>query len=108
MRDALKTFRWVGFMEGTSFLLLLGIAMPLKHLADRPEAVKYVGWAHGLLWVLYLLAAIRAWIVCRWPFLYFFLAGVASVLPFGPFVFDRWLRNRNSAPTSEGQAARLP
>ena len=97
MRDALRTLRWIGYAEGTSFLLLLGIAMPLKHLADRPEAVLYVGWAHGLLWVLYVLAALRAWIVCRWPVFYFFLAGLASVLPFGPFVFDRWLRNRNTA-----------
>lgn len=101
LQDALRTVRWVGYLEGTSFLLLLGIAMPLKHLADQPEAVKYVGWAHGLLWVMYLFAVIWAWIVCRWPFHYFFLAGLASVLPFGPFVFDRWLRNRKPAPSEK-------
>lgn len=97
MKDALTTVRWVGFVEAISFLLLLGIAMPLKHLAGHPEPVMYLGWAHGLLWVVYLLAAVRAWIVCRWSFVTFFLAWLASVLPFGPFVFDRWLRKRNEA-----------
>ena len=93
-RDSLRTLRWVGYAEGTSFLVLLGIAMPLKHLADKPEAVLVVGWAHGVLWVLYMLSAIRAARANRWTFGTFFRAGLASVLPFGPFVFDRWLRKR--------------
>jgi integral membrane protein len=99
---ALRTFRVVGFVEAISFLLLLGVAMPLKHLADIPGPVKYVGWAHGVLWVLYLLAAIWAARVDRGSFWMFFWAGVASVLPFGPFVFDRWLRRieaRRESPT---------
>jgi integral membrane protein len=89
---ALTTFRIAGFTEAISFLLLLGVAMPLKHLADIPEPVKYIGWAHGVLWVMYLLAAIWAARAGRWSFWMFFWAGVASVLPFGPFVFDRWLK----------------
>ncbi len=101
LKDARKMLGWVGYAEGTSFLVLLGIAMPLKHLADRPEAVLYVGWAHGLLWVLYIVAAMRAWIACKWTIVIFFLAGLASVLPFGPFVFDRWLRKPTAAPLPE-------
>lgn len=99
---ASQTFRIIGFIEAVSFLLLLGVAMPLKHLADVPEPVKYVGWAHGLLWVMYLLAAIWAARVGRWSFWMFCWAGVASVVPFGPFVFDRWLRRieaRRKQPT---------
>jgi integral membrane protein len=91
---ALRAFRWVGYAEGTSFLILLGIAMPIKYLAHVPEVVLVVGWAHGLLFMLYILAAVRAWVVCKWPFKLLFWAGIASILPFGPFVFDRWLRRR--------------
>jgi integral membrane protein len=94
-RNATRTVQLVGYAEGTSFLLLLGIAMPLKYLAGIPEAVLAVGWAHGLLWILYLLAALRAKVVCRWSLGTLFWAGVASVMPFGPFVFDWWLRRRN-------------
>lgn len=99
--DASRLFRFVGYAEGTSFLVLLGIAMPLKYLAQIPEAVLVVGWMHGVLWVLYLLAALRAAVLCKWSFATFFWAGVASVLPFGPFVFDRWLRRtRETQPAS--------
>ena len=52
--STLGRFRLVAIMEGVSFLVLLGIAMPLKYFADMPLAVKYIGWLHGLLFVLYM------------------------------------------------------
>jgi integral membrane protein len=97
----LRQFRLVGYAEGISFLVLLGIAMPLKHLAGWPHAVLVVGWAHGILWVLYLLAAARAAYADRWAFKHMFWAFVASALPFGPFVFDRWLRRDLKNRTAE-------
>ncbi|MEO5716813.1 MAG: DUF3817 domain-containing protein, partial [Luteolibacter sp.] len=38
--------RLVGMIEGVSFLLLMGVAMPLKYLAGMPVAVKVAGWGH--------------------------------------------------------------
>ena len=81
-------------LEGVSFLVLLGIAMPLKYAAGLPQMVLVVGWAHGVLWMLYVLAALRASVAYRWSFGTLLLAGVASMLPFGPFVFDRWVRKK--------------
>ncbi len=46
-------FERIAIIEGVSFLILLGIAMPLKYLLGIPEMVKYVGWAHGVLFILY-------------------------------------------------------
>lgn len=46
-------FERIAIIEGVSFLMLLGIAMPLKYLLGIPEMVKYVGWAHGVLFILY-------------------------------------------------------
>ena len=91
MRTVLGRVRVVGYIEGLSFLLLLFIAMPLKYVWGMPEVVKYVGQAHGLLWVLYILLLLHAWgdkkLTAKW-----FAGGfVASVLPFGPFIFDRKL-----------------
>lgn len=89
---ALTLFRSIGMLEGASFLILLGIAMPLKYFAGMPSAVTIVGALHGLFFVLYVLAIIYATIVLRWKFLRIAGAFVAAFLPFGPFVFDARLR----------------
>lgn len=86
-----------GAIEGTSFLLLLFIAMPLKYLADQPLMVTIVGSAHGVLWIAYLAALAHSAWLGKWPFSRLFLGGVASVLPFGPFVFDARVARTASA-----------
>ena len=87
----LRTFRIIGRAEAISFLLLLCIAMPLKYLADMPLAVRYAGLAHGLLFLLYMGVALVAAVAYKWPISRLFLAGVASLLPLGPFAFDKWI-----------------
>src|SRR5690348_9409521 len=88
----------VGFVEGVSFLVLLGIAMPLKRLAGLPEAVFFVGWAHGILFMLYVGAIAHATLLGGLTVAQAAGGLVASVLPFGPFVYDSWLRG--SVPPS--------
>lgn len=92
-------FRLVSLLEGVSFLVLLGIAMPLKYAADMPEAVRYVGWAHGLLFVLFILALLSASTAARWPLSKIAVAFIASVIPFGAFVLERRLREEERAAT---------
>lgn len=92
-----KQFRIIGAMEGLSFLILLGIAMPLKYMAGIPEPVKYIGWAHGLLFILYLFYVAAARWKLQWTFSQLLLAAVASVVPFGPFIVDRKLLKRGTA-----------
>ena len=95
--DILKKLRLLGHIEGGSLLLLLFVAMPLKYLANQPDAVRIVGTAHGFLWIAYLIALAVVWRVEKWPFQTVFLGGVASVLPFGPWVFDRYLQRTSQA-----------
>ncbi len=83
--------RLVGLVEGMSFLLLLFVAMPLKYWANIPEPVTIVGSAHGGLWVLYLLVLADTTYRVRWNWTWVLGGFVASVLPWGPFVFDRRL-----------------
>ncbi len=95
MRTNIGRLKAIGAIEAISFLVLLGIAMPLKYLAGMPEAVKLVGGIHGGLWVLYLAALLLAWREMRWSFGVFVLGVIASVVPFGPFVFDaKFLKKR--------------
>ena len=91
-KTTLGRFRLVGVLEGISYLVLLGIAMPLKYLADKPDAVKYVGWAHGVLFVAFCLLLVRVWIKYKWSFMKTTAAFIASLLPFGTFILDKKLR----------------
>lgn len=84
--------RVIGLVEGCSFLLLLGVAMPLKYFAAMPVAVQYVGWLHGVLFMAYCLALLQAWIERQWSLVTAGGLFVAAVVPFGPFVADRKLR----------------
>ena len=89
--DAISRLRRIGYAEGISFLVLLGVAMPLKYLAGVPMAVKVVGWAHGLLFISLLVALAQAKQRARWSVGYSALVVIAALLPFGPFVIDRRL-----------------
>lgn len=84
--------RVIAFIEGVSYLLLLGVAMPLKYLAGFPPAVKIVGWIHGLLFVLYLFAVAEVTLRHRWSAARALIALVAAFIPFGTFWLDRQLR----------------
>jgi integral membrane protein len=92
VKAMLQRFRLIGVIEGISYLLLLFIAMPLKYLAGIPEPVKYLGWAHGVLFVLFGLALLQVWLVRRWSFLRAAGAFISSLLPFGTFVLDKHIR----------------
>lgn len=88
----IRQLRLVGLVEGISFLVLLGIAMPLKYLAGYPMAVRMVGMAHGVLFIIYVLALVHAQMTVRWPARRVLGLFVAAVLPGGTFVADGRLR----------------
>jgi integral membrane protein len=91
MRE-IQLLRKFGWAEGISFVLLLFIAMPLKHIYNFPLAVKYIGWAHGLLFVAYVSLAYYVKETRQQPFVKFIYAFVAALVPFGTFIYDRQLR----------------
>lgn len=90
--DDASTLRRIGFAEGLSYILLLGIAMPLKYYFGQPLAVRIIGSLHGLLFVLYILLGASYGRTHGWKLKDFALLFIASMLPFGPFFFDRRLR----------------
>lgn len=62
--------------------------MPLKYMAGMPGPVKYVGWIHGLLFILYVILLIPVMLKYKWPLGKTFIAFVAALLPFGTFVLN--------------------
>jgi integral membrane protein len=103
LQTPIGRLRVIGLLEGLSFLLLLGIAMPLKYYADMPLAVKYTGWAHGLLFVLYMGAVAQAALEHKWSVLKTIMAVIASLLPFGPFVLDVQLKKEQAQLEASGK-----
>lgn len=91
LSSAVGRLRIIGWLEGISSLALLGIAMPLKYFAGYPEAVRVVGMAHGVLFLLYLAAIFHAHLEYHWSWKKSALLFLAGFLPFGPFVADRKL-----------------
>lgn len=96
MKNTIAAFRLVALLEGTSFLLLLGIAMPLKYYFNKPEAVKTVGMAHGVLFILYLILLLIIHLKLKWKIRKTILVFIAAFLPFGTFYVDyKLFRNIN-------------
>jgi integral membrane protein len=94
LKTALGRFRIVALAEGTSYLLLLAVAMPLKYMAGMPAMVTWVGWIHGLLFILYMLAGAHAAYERRWSLTLIAAAFIASLLPLATFYLDYWLRRQ--------------
>jgi integral membrane protein len=94
-----RAFEVVAFIEGISFLVLLGVAMPLKYLAGIAIATRVVGLLHGLAFLAYAVVLIDALSTRKWPNRSVWLGLLAAFLPAGTFVFVRHLRRLPLAPT---------
>ena len=89
--------RLIGMLEGISWILLLFIAVPLKHLGDKPMAVKIIGPIHGGLFILFCIALYRAMDAHGWSVKKSLRPFLAALVPFGPFVIDRGLKQEQEA-----------
>ena len=90
----IKILRILGNIEGISYLLLLGVAMPMKYYFEMPMAVKIVGMAHGVLFVAYCLLLVACMKKFNWSLKFGAYLFIATLIPFGTFVSDRKLRNK--------------
>jgi len=112
LRTPLSRLRLIAFIEGWSFLILIGIGMPLKYAANIPEPNMLLGSLHGFLFVIYCLSVIEVLVRRSWggfgrAFLFWLACAVASLVPFGTFVLDIWLR-RIQVEDAERTSGTLP
>lgn len=89
---SLSRLRLLALVEGLSLLVLLGIAVPLKHLFGVPKATTIVGAIHGIAFVAYLVAVLDALVTRQLTPRQAGLAVVAAMVPGGSFAFRRTLR----------------
>ncbi len=96
LKTSVRRLRAIGITEGISFLFLLGVAMPLKYFAGMPLAVTWAGWLHGLLFVAFCIALALAHEEAKWGIGRSAVIFIAALLPFGPFVIDKRLREKDA------------
>lgn len=85
----LNVFRWIAFLEGVSYILLLFIATPIKYILEEPKFVKLLGMPHGLLFITYIILAFMYKLEVNWTKKTFYVVLLASIIPFGTFYVDR-------------------
>lgn len=88
LQSNLGRLQIVAFLEGLSFLLLLGVAMPLKYYYGYEHATQSIGMAHGLLFIAYVVMIIPAKQDLSWSWSRTFIVFLASVVPLGTFVAE--------------------
>jgi integral membrane protein len=94
LRSALTRYRVMAWVVGVVLLILAGVAMPLKYLADLPQAVAVVGPIHGFLYMVYLVVTFDLALRMRWPLTRTVLLLLAGTVPVLSFVAERWVTAR--------------
>lgn len=94
---ALRRLRMVSLLEGTTLLVLLLVAVPLKHLAGLPMATKIMGPIHGLAFMTYVWMLLNTVAGSEWPSRQKLQMVIAAMIPFGAFVNERILARRQAA-----------
>ncbi len=96
MNSLIKTpvgrLRLLGYLEGTSLLLLLFVAVPLKYGSHDPALVKALGPVHGLLFLGFIISALSVGVEEHWKFKETtWKVLIACIIPFGTFYIDRYI-----------------
>jgi integral membrane protein len=85
------------YLEGGSLLALLIICMPLKYGLDIPEPTRYVGAAHGGLFIFYCIWLLVTPLELKWSIRVFLISFFAAFVPFGTFLADRYIFKKHLA-----------
>jgi integral membrane protein len=86
---ALQRYRVMANVVGVLLILLMVVAVPLKHWGGIPEPVTVLGTAHGWLYALFFLSAVDLALRAKWTLKGAVIALVCGTIPFLSFVAER-------------------
>jgi integral membrane protein len=92
----LRRMRTVSLIEGSTLLLLVLVAVPLKHVAGLPVATRIMGPVHGLAFLAYGWMLIRTVAGGGWSRADIARLALAALIPFGAFINERALARRQA------------
>ncbi len=88
-----RAYRTMAYVTGTVLIILCFVGIPLQVFADNLVIVKYVGTAHGILYMIYVVVAFAMTRMVRMKVasagtVIVLLAGTIPVLT---FIVERWV-----------------
>jgi integral membrane protein len=92
----LRRMRAASLVEGSTLLLLVLVAVPLKHVADLPIATRIMGPIHGLAFLSYGWMLVRTVAGGGWSRADIVRLSIAALIPFGAFINERALARRQA------------
>ena len=95
-RSPLRTLKIASSLEACSLVLLLFIAVPLKHLGGWPQATSIMGPLHGLTFLFYIYVVIETVSAGDWTWRETARLILVAFIPFGGFANLAWLERRAS------------
>jgi integral membrane protein len=100
-----RLFIPVSLAEGVSFLILLGVAMPLQIVGHHQMPVQIFGMLHGLLFIAYVMITAYGHTQRKWTGKRLAWILLMSVLPTGAFFAERSVKNEAVGGASSEPAA---
>lgn len=92
----LRRMRFASLLEGSTLMILIGIAVPLKYLEGLSVATSIVGPIHGMAFIFYFWMLIQTVSDEKWALNDVIRMIVAALIPFGTFVNERALARRQA------------
>ena len=98
--NQLRRMRLVSLLEGTTLLILVFIAVPLRHIGGYRMATMIMGPVHGTAFLLYVWMLIQTVAGVSLPRRVVAYMIVAAFVPFGAFLNERLLHRAQAALTA--------
>lgn len=89
MKTPLDRYRLMAYVVGVGLVILVFVGMPLKYWAHSPGVAHYVGFAHGCLYIVYLLTCLELALRYRLGIPRMLALACAGFVPFLSFVVER-------------------
>ena len=89
LRSPLDRYRLLAYIVGTGLVILFFVGVPLKHYG-HPAVAKYVGIAHGFLYIVYLITVLELGLRYRLKPLRLLALASAGFVPFVSFIAEHY------------------
>lgn len=95
-RAQLRRLHLASLGEAATLIVLVGVAVPLKHLAGQPLGVRIMGPVHGLMFLVYLWTVVQTVSGGGWSARDIARLLIGALVPFGGFLNVSLLRRKAS------------